>query len=158
MSTENTLEYSQQVLRAKFLFVAFSPALAWATEQRMASEAIGGISMLTWLAMLGFATLGWIVSDLDKVAELWKPGEAYERWKERLKLWKGIAASNLAGIFTFFIGKGAPGLILSATGLKVEGGGNPVIPEMLLFLMVAGAGYMGTRWFSWLERKVTGGV
>jgi len=108
--------------------------------------------------VLFFALLGWGIADLDKVAELWNPalGNSYQVWKARLSLYKAILASIGAGIGTFFLCKLAPAMFLPMFNLKTADGTTPEIPEMIIMLVVAGAGFMGARWWTTFERKVTG--
>lgn len=146
------LPLSVPLLRAKVALVAAWPALAWGAS-RLDAESI---SAWGWAFILVFSLLGWIVSDLDKVAELWNVAgkSAYERVRGALVLVKTIAASLLAGVSTFFIGKFFPALFLSMLGVKPET--SPELPEMALLLAAAFAGYMGARWFALLEKKLTG--
>lgn len=155
MTFANILLYPP-LLQVKMTLIAFTPALAWAVTEQSILD-LDGMSLVTWIAVAFFSVVGWAVNDLDKVAELWKPGEnKYEQWKERMKLLKGVIASFAAGIFTFFIGKAAPGPVLAMLGLKHADGTVPQIPEMILFVLVTGGAYMGTRWFAALEKKVSG--
>lgn len=148
---------SPLILRAKVALAIWSFPLAAIAETAIQGAARTGsvqaISALTWLFILGFSMLGWTVSELDKVAELWHPSDqaAYEKWRERLKLLKGVAASNLAGILVFFMSAGAPDLFLRVVGVQSD---KPVdLPEMVQFVFVSAAGYMGARFFAFLERK-----
>ena len=78
-------------------------------------------------------------------------------WRERLRIWKGVLASSGAGVGTFFFAELAPGMFLPMLGLKTADGAVPNIPDMIVLLLVAGAGFMGSRWWSNFERKVAGG-
>jgi amino acid transporter len=141
------------------MLIAATPALAWAaTEQHaLRTTTLDSMSVFVWAAIVFFSLIGWAVNDLDHIAELWKDGEnAYEKWKERMKLSKGVIASFAAGIFTYFICKTAPGPILGMAGLKPIDGHPIEIPEMIIFILVTGGAYMGTRWFAAVERKLTG--
>lgn len=139
------------LLQAKVAIIAATPLAAWAAEQTMRSSA-SELSALTWLFIVGFSFLGWAVSDLDKVAELWNVSgkNAYEIWKLRFTLAKTIAASAAAGVCMFFLGSLAPSIALSLLGVQASGS---QIPEMLLLIFTTGAGYMGARWFDWFEKK-----
>jgi hypothetical protein len=152
-----TARLSLYILSAKAGIALSSwPLAAFAEDALKAAARTGSvqaISALTWLFILGFSMLGWTVSELDKVAELWHPSDqaAYEKWRERLKLLKGVAASNLAGILVFFMSAGAPDLFLRVVGVQSD---KPVeLPEMVQFVFVSAAGYMGARFFAFLERK-----
>lgn len=144
------------MLRVKAALVAASPFAAYAAEQTIHRLSTEAISPWTWLFIAGFALLGWVVSELDKVAELWNlEGRAlHERVKARLVFVKSLAAALLAGVIAFFLGKLAPAWLLGAMGVKADA--PPEIPEMALLLGAAFAGYMGARWFAWLELKLTG--
>lgn len=150
---------SLALLRVKIALVCGTPILAAAADavQHAAGRgSISAVSAWTWGFLIGFAMLGWAVSELDKVAELWNTDgrSQYEIWKERLKLLKGIAAANAAGILVYFLGSASPWFFLRALGVQTET--PPELPEMVLFVFVSGAGYMGVRWFAWLEVKFFG--
>lgn len=142
------------VLRLKAALVLCTPALAYAAEEVVQHTRRGSleeIPAITWLFLAGFSMLGWAVSELDKVAELWNTDgrSRYEIWKQRLALLKGVAASNAAGLLIYIMGSAAPAFFFRAIGVQ----GSPEFPEMVLFVFVSGAGYMGVRWFAWVERK-----
>lgn len=141
------------LLRIKVGLICCVPFAAYAAEQTMRNLSAENLSALTWSFIFGFAMLGWAVADLDKVAELWKSdGTDYDKWKRRFSLAKGIAASNTAGVLMFFLGKLSPGVALSMLGVDAP---SKEMPEMLLLIFTTGAGYMGTRWFDWLEKRIT---
>ena len=157
------------LLRVKFALVfPITPAMAWAGDSAMQTAvrhgSVEAVTLLQWGFIVGFSMLGWVVSELDQVAELWnlEGRSKYEVWKERLKLLKGLAAANAAGIMVYFLGGAAPSFLLRMLGLDPAiagpGGANAQFPDMVLFVFVAGAGYMGARWFNWLERKFFGGT
>ena len=153
-----------QLLYAKAILMLLTPGLAMAAEQTIQQAArrgsIEAVTAWTWAFLFGFSMLGWAVSELDKVAELWNVDgrSKYELMRERLKLLKTIAASIAAGILVYFLGQEAPGFFLRAIGVAqaADVGPGAVIPEMVLFVFVAGAGYMGARWFAWVEIKFFG--
>lgn len=154
MRFETRGELASWLLRVKASIALFTPVLAWAAERSAAERVVlGEMSGWTWSFVAGFSLLGWAVADLDKMAELWnvEGKRAYELWRDRLKFVKGIAASNAAGIMTFFVGHLAPDWLAAGLGVGSE---KAQLPEMLVFVFVTGAGYMGVRWFDWLERKV----
>lgn len=148
-------------LRLKVFLVLSAPMLAWAAEEAVQRAARTGsveaITLLQWGFIFGFSMLGWAVSELDKVAELWNTDgrTQAELWRERLKLLKGVAAANAAGITLYFLSQGAPGFFLRVIGVgdAIASGDAAKLPEMVTFVFVAGGGYMGARWFAWLERK-----
>lgn len=145
--------------RAKAALLAITPILAHAADNVMAQLALRGsledLSALTWFFLAFFSLLGWIVADLDKLAELWDTdGKTMaEKVRERLKLCKGVAGSLVAGMSIYFLGRHAPGVFLGAIGLQ----GEVYLPEMVLFVFVTMGGYMGTRFWAWFERKYFGG-
>jgi hypothetical protein len=143
---------SPALLRLKVILVACTPFAAWAAAE-ISRTSVSALPAMTWMFIVLFSMIGWAVADLDKVAELWdtEGHSAHELWKVRLTLLKTIAASIAAGIFMFFIGKLAPGAMVGALGVQAAA---PELPEMLLLIFTAGAGYMGSRWFDWLEAKV----
>lgn len=146
------------LLRVKLALVALAPALAWAAAQAPARGDVDGVSVWQWIGVLLFSLLGWGIADLDKIAEQWNPalGNSYEVWKARLNLYKAILASVGAGIGTFFLTKLAPAMFLPMLNLKTADGATPEIPEMIILLLVAAAGFMGARWWTGFERKIAG--
>lgn len=149
--------------RTKALLVCMVPGFAWAGEATVQQVARNGsieaVTWVQWAFIVGFALMGWTVSELDKVAELWNlDGRTkLELMRERLKLLKSVAASELAGVMTYFLGGAAPGFFLRVIGVdQAQAGGQQIaaeFPDMVLFVFVAGAGYMGARWFAWLEAR-----
>lgn len=158
MISERATTVRVLLLQAKVAIIGATPFAAYAAEQAIRATSPSNLSPLTWFFIFSFAWLGWAVSELDKVAELWNIDgkKPHEIWKARLAFGKGIAASALAGLCMFFIGKQAPGLLLTIMGVKVET--TPEVPEMIVLIFTAGAGYMGVRWFDWLERRFFGGA
>ena len=160
MIAEDKTAISAHLLRAKVALVCFAPALAMAAgaaiQHVSARSSIEAVSTVTWAFLALFILLGWAVSELDKVAELWNVDghSQYEIWKARLMLLKGFAASNAAGFSVYFLGEAAPGFFFRAIGVQ----GDPQLPDMVLFVFVSGASYMGVRFFAWLERKFFGGT
>lgn len=140
------------LLKAKLALAAAAPALAYAGEQAIQGTAASSLSLLTWCFVIAFSLLGWVVADLDKVADLWSvDGQPLrEAIKARLKLLQTIAASLLAGVCMFFLGKLSPGILVGLMGIKADA---PQVPEMLLLIFTAGAGYMGSRWWDWFEGR-----
>jgi hypothetical protein len=145
----NRMVCSPLFLRVKVALVAATPPLAMAAEQVRAVTPVEQISILTWLFILVFAMIGWAVADVDKLAELWNVEgmRKYDYILARLKLLKTIIGSLAAGVFTYFIGKISPAFLATVMGLKFENGKPPELHEFLLLIMVAGAGYLGSRWF-----------
>lgn len=147
----STRPCSPHILRVKVALVASTPPLAFAAEQamRVAASPLEEISLLTWFFIVLFATIGWAVADVDKVAELWNvaDGSKYQQMLARLRLLKTVIGSQAAGVFTYFLGKISPGFLVSALGVKFEDGRPPEIHEFLLLIFVAGAGWLGSRWF-----------
>jgi hypothetical protein len=117
-------------------------------------DSIEHLTALTWVFIIGFSVLGWAVSELDKLAELWdtEGKKSVEIWRYRLTLVRDILGSIGAGIFVFFMGRITPGWMVSALGASVAKA--PEIPEMLLFIGVAVAGYSGSKIFNWIQGKV----
>lgn len=145
------------LFRVKVALICSAPLLAAAadaTVQHVARKgSIEAVSAWTWMFLIGFAMLGWCVSELDKLAELWalEGKTPREAWLERFKLIKGVAAANAAGIVAYFLGDLAPGILIRMIGLEAQG--EIHLPEMVLFVFVCGAGYMGPRLFAAMERK-----
>lgn len=142
---------SRLAWRVKAGLVAATPPLAYAAEQAQIALAspVEAISALTWLFIVVFALIGWAVADVDKIAELWNvDGQGkYQLMVTRLKLLKTVLGSLAAGVFTYFIGKISPAFLATVMGLKFESGKPPEIHEFLLLILVAGAGWLGSRWF-----------
>lgn len=153
MTAEKKLALSLPIrLSAKAALLALIPALAWAAAQQQVASVgspLEEISWVSWLAMIVFAFIGWAVNDVDKLAELWNEEAAtpYLRILARLKLLKTIIGSLAAGVFTYLLGKVAPGPVISMMGLKFTDGQPPQIHEFVLLLLVAGAAWQGARWF-----------
>lgn len=149
-------------LKLKAALILATPALAWAADATVQHVARTGsietVTSLQWAFIVGFAMLGWSVSELDKIAELWNlDGKTnYEKAKERLKLLKGVAASNAAGIVLYFLSQSAPSFLLRMIGVAEASPGSVVsaMPEMVAFVFVAAGGYLGARVFTWFERKL----
>lgn len=141
---------SPPIRRVKVAVVAATPPLAYAAEQTMQIVSpFDELTLFTWVGIFLFAAAGWIVADVDKVAELWN--EAHDtRYKQilaRLKLVQSIAGSLVAGVFTYFGGKVAPGPVFGAMGFVQQAGQPFEVHEFVLFMAVAGAGWLGARWF-----------
>lgn len=158
MTSEKKPLPSLPLLYAKATLMLMAPGLAYAAQETVQQVARSGsleaVTLTTWAFLVAFSLLGWAVSELDKVAELWNTDgrSRYELMKERLKLLKTVAASLAAGMLVYFLGLEAPAIFLRVIG--IQDGPNPIqMPEMVLFVFVAGAGYMGARWFAWLEAK-----
>jgi hypothetical protein len=117
-------------------------------------DSIQQLTALTWVFIIGFSLLGWAVAELDKLAELWdtEGKKSVEIWRYRLTIARDILGSVGAGIFVFFMGRITPGWMVSALGASVAKA--PEIPEMLLFIGVAVAGYSGSKIFNWIQSKV----
>lgn len=147
--SENRRGHFPHILRVKACLVAATPLLAAAAQHTMRVSPLESISLLTWSFIVLFALIGWAAADVDKVAELWNVGDGtkYQQVLARLKLLKTIIGSLAAGIFTYFLGKVAPGPLVSMMGLKFEDARPPEIHEFILLILVAGAGWLGSRWF-----------
>lgn len=144
------------ILRVKVALLISAPLLAWAAggaAQAARRVPFDDVPLITWLFIVGFALLGWAVSEIDKLAELWNVDghSPYEIWKARFGLIKGFAASCAAGLLVYMLGTAAPKVFLRVIGVDIP---NAEMPEMFLFVFVSGAGYMGVRWFAWFESKV----
>lgn len=141
---------SAPILRVKVALVCATPLLALAAQRAMPrASPLEEISFLTWFFIVLFALIGWAVADVDKVAELWNvDGQGrYHQILARLRLLKTIIGSLAAGVFTYFLGKIAPAFLIGAMGLKFESGQPPELHEFVLLILVAGAGWLGSRWF-----------
>jgi hypothetical protein len=141
---------SPRILRVKVALVCATPLLAIAAERAMLRVSpLEEISLLTWFFIVLFALIGWAVADVDRIAELWNVGDGtkYQQVLARLKLLKSMLGSLAAGVFTYFLGKVAPGPLVSMMGLKFESGHPPELHEFVLLILVAGAGWLGSRWF-----------
>lgn len=156
MTYGNTL--ALRLLWAKVgLWLAILPLAAWAQTVSPKVNSPLELPWTAWAFIAAFAIGGWVVADLDKVAELWNlEGKSpFEKVKARFVLVKAIVASLLAGISTYFVGKVVPGFLLTMMGMApAPGSPTPEIPEMLLFLAVTSAGYMGARWWDMLEKRM----
>jgi hypothetical protein len=144
------------LFRIKLLLLALLPLAAWAATATTAPvDPLEQITFWQWARVIMFTLFGWAIQDLDKIAELRNPAftSAYEKWREILKLWKGIFASLGAGIATFFIAEIAPAMFLPMLGLKTADGSVPEIPDMFVLLLCAGAGWEGARWWTRFEQK-----
>lgn len=156
MISENTRPVSLLLLRLKVALICCAPWLAYAAEvvqQHARRGAFDEVPAITWWFIAGFSLLGWTVSEVDKAAELWNTEglTKYQVWKARLGLFKSVAASCAAGLLVYMLGSAAPKIFLRMIGVDAAGA---EMPEMFLFVFISGAGYMGARWFAWLERKL----
>lgn len=166
MTFESRLRLSLLLLKIKAGMLSIVPLMAYGADQTVQNVGRAGsieaVSTLQWAFLFGFSMMGWAVSELDKLAELWNvDGKSpYEVWRERLKLLKGIAAACAAGMLIYFLGQAAPGVFLRMIGIDSANaqGVTTQFPDMVLFVFVSGGGYMGARWFAWLERKFFGGA
>lgn len=96
------------------------------------------IPFLTYCWLVVFALMGWAASDLPKMAG-WVNGGL----QARLEIFQGLIGAVLAGICVYFIGKSSPAMF----------GMDTVPPEMTLFVMVALAGFAGTKTLEWARAK-----
>ena len=142
------LVFTPHIRAVKAALIAGTPVLAVAAE-RVHVSPLEEISALTWFFIVLFAAIGWAVADIDKVAELWNvDGQGkYQQMLARLKLVKSIIGSLAAGIFTYFLAKLSPAFIVGAMGLKLSDGREPQLHEFVILILVAGAGWLGSRWF-----------
>lgn len=119
-----------------YLWLGLIPASAFAQETMKNLDPVD-LRWWTWCFIFLFANIGWVIAELDKLADIW-----YLEGKSKrdhalmvLKFGQGFVASNFAGVAAYFAGKSSPDLV---------GFDNPV-PEMLLLLAVTVAGYWGTQ-------------
>lgn len=100
----------------------------------------------TWGFITGFATIGWAISELDKMAEIIFPEglSPKQRLQAALKFTQGYIASGFAGIGIYFIAKVAP----SWVGMKGD------VPEMVILIMVTAGAYGGTRFLNWVLARM----
>ena len=141
---------SPLIRRVKAAVVAATPPAAYAAQEALrVVSPFEEITLFTWAGIFLFAAAGWIVADVDKVAELWNEAHdtRYKQMVARLKLVQSVVGSVTAGVFTYFGGKLAPGFLVSTMGLRFDGGQPPEVHEFVLFMAVAGAGWLGARWF-----------
>lgn len=99
----------------------------------------------TWAFITAFSTIGWAISELDKLAEILFPEgmTPKQRAQAAFKFTQGYIASGFAGVGIYFIAKVAPGWI------NMQGD----VPEMIILLLVTAAAYGGTRFLNWLLNK-----
>lgn len=115
---------------AALLAVATAAA---ATEQQKLLTDPALVPWLTWLWVVALSAIGWAASSLATLAG-WVDGSM----ADRLKIIQGVIASVLAGVVAFLLGKYA------------------AVPELLVFLGVAGAGFMGEKYLLPLFQRILG--
>lgn len=102
------------------------------------------VRLATYLWLMGFALLGWLASDLPKLAG-WVDHSINDGnlLKTRLEIVQGFFAAELAGVLVYFLAKSSPKWV----GLEA----SP--PEMTLFVFVGIAGFAGTRGLEWVRTR-----
>ena len=98
----------------------------------------------TWVWLTIFSLLGWIASDLPKLAN-WVDLSLNNGniLKTRFEIAQAIIASWLCGVLIYFVGKTYPEWFQLKS--------NP--PEMILFVLVGIAGFAGTRGLEWARNR-----
>lgn len=145
---ETTKNNYSWLLRLKFALVACTPVAAYAAEKTIRQASMSDITLWTWFFILLMANLGWAIRDLDKLAGWWATeGKVFaEIAKIRLGIIKSLMGANGAGLCTFLLGKSAPQWL----GLRED------VPEFVLFVAIAVAGYLGAQWFEKLVHRKFG--
>ena len=131
-------------LRLKLGLVLCAPVLAMAAEQMILTMDPSTLPLMTWLFILMFSNGGWLVSELDKLAEIIVSDgiSKLEHVRNLLKFTQGWIASNMAGIGVYFIAKSSPAWI------------NMEAPsEMIVLLAVCAGGYSGVRFWDWAKAR-----
>jgi hypothetical protein len=102
------------------------------------------VKLVTYVWLAGFALLGWLASDLPKLAG-WvdRTLNNGNLLKTRLEIIQGLFAAELAGVCIYFLAKSSP------KWLNLE----TTPPEMTLFVFVGIAGFAGTRGLDWVRTK-----
>jgi len=124
--------------------IALLPLAAYAQDQ------VGGLDpehvrLATYLWLSAFSLLGWLASDLPKLAG-WvdRTLNHGNLLKTRLEILQGFFAAELAGLLVYFLTKSSPKWL----------GMNAAPPEMTLFVFVGLAGFAGTRGLEWVRERL----
>lgn len=142
-----------QVKLVLALFVSFAAYAADSVIQTAQRESLESITMYTWLFLLLFASVGWVIVHLDALVE-WAGPKSPETWEEhialkkaRLKIVQGYVASVSAGIAFFLLIKGVPDWF----GMTAR------LPDMVIFVGTVPAAMGGTATWQWIQNKFMGG-
>lgn len=100
----------------------------------------------TWAFITAFASVGWAIAELDKMADIIFPEglTPRQRMAATLKFSQGYLASGFAGVGIYFIAKVAP------TWIGMRG----YVPEMIVLLMVTAGDYGGARFLQWMLARM----
>lgn len=133
------------LLLKAWLFLVTVTTAAWAQE-RMSHVDPADLAWWTWGFIFVFASIGWAIAELDKMAEILFPEglSPRQRAEVALKFAKGYIASLFAGVGMYFVTKVAPGWI----GMTGE------IPEMIALILVTASAFGGTRFLSWILARI----
>jgi hypothetical protein len=102
------------------------------------------VHFATYIWLAGFALLGWVASDLPKLAgwvDITLNGG--NLLKTRLEIVQSFFAAELAGVMAYFLAKSSPKWI----------GLDSAPPEMTLFVLVGIAGFSGSRGLDWIRTR-----
>lgn len=140
-SDTNQLLFSMKVILAALLWPA-----AVLADEIMRNVDPATLPWWTWAFITAFASVGWAIAELDKMADIIFPEGLTPRARlvAALKFSQGYLASGFAGVGIYFIAKVSPGWI----GMKGE------VPEMIVLLLVTAGGYGGTRFLQWLLTRM----
>lgn len=105
----------------------------------------GSVRIATLVWLIGFSLLGWLASDLPKLAG-WVDASlnSGNLLKTRLEILQGFVSAELAGFIIYFVGKSSPKWL----------GYDTVPPEMLLFVFVGVAGFSGAKVLNMIRDKI----
>ena len=128
------------LLLAKVLAVLLTLSTAARAQDVLRNVDPATLPWWTWGFITAFATMGWAIAELDKMAEILFPEglTPKQRAQAAFKFAQGYLASGVAGVGIYFVAKVSPGWI----GMKGD------IPEMIILLLVTAAAYGGTRFLN----------
>ena len=135
-----------RLFKFKFAVALLTPWLAQAAEQKLHDLDPAQIAWWTWGFILFFALIGWSISELDKLADVLVRDDKTRRdyIVGCLKVAQSAIASVAAGIGVYFAAKISPEYF----------GVSESMPEMLILLAVALAGYGGVGFLNWLATRI----
>lgn len=139
------LDTQRLLLNVKLLLLISTWSAAAMAAEVLRNVDPAALPWWTWAFITAFSTIGWAISELDKMADILFPDglTAKQRAEAALKFTKGYIASGFAGVGIYFVAKVAPGWI------NMQGD----VPEMIILLLVTASSYGGTRFLNWLLNK-----
>jgi hypothetical protein len=133
--------FTASALGFAFLILT-APVMAAMAQAQLRGAETDAVPAMTWLWVIVFALMGWAASSLPSLAG-WVDIDAAARLRNRLSILQGLIAAVLAGVCMFLIAKSSPQYL----------GMERVPPEMTVFVIVALAGFAGTKALQWVRDK-----